>query len=59
MNPTSALWQADIAVGEAPDDARPFKVYTQRDLDRIAPLGALPDQVRFEMRVVSSVLPFR
>ena len=59
MNRTSVLRQADVADGSTPVQARPFKVYTQRDLDRIAPLGALPDQVRFEMRVVSSVLPFR
>lgn len=38
---------------------RPFKVFTQRDLDRIAPLRALPAATRFEMQVVSTVLPFR
>ncbi len=37
----------------------PFKVYTQRDLDRIEPLSRLSDERRFEMKVVSSVLPFR
>ncbi len=37
----------------------PFKVYTQRDLDRIEALAALSDEQRFEMKVVSSVLPFR
>lgn len=37
----------------------PFKVYTQRDLDRIAPLQQLDEAQRFEMKVVSSVLPFR
>lgn len=37
----------------------PFKVYTQRDLDRIAPLARLSPEQRFEMKVVSSVLPFR
>jgi len=36
-----------------------FKVYTQRDLDRIAPLQRLTEAQRFEMKVVSSVLPFR
>ncbi len=41
------------------DEAARFKVYTQRDLDRIAPLARLPEATRFEMRVVSSVLPFR
>ncbi len=37
----------------------PFKVYTQRDLDRIAQLSRLSPEQRFEMKVVSSVLPFR
>ena len=37
----------------------PFKVFTQRDLDRIEPLARLPEAMRFEMRVVSTVLPFR
>ncbi len=36
-----------------------FKVYTQRDLDRIEPLVRLSDEQRFEMKVVSTVLPFR
>ena len=37
----------------------PFKVYTQRDLDKIEQLKGLSEQTRFEMQVVSSVLPFR
>lgn len=36
-----------------------FKVYTQRDLDKIEPLAKLSDAQRFEMKVVSAVLPFR
>ncbi|MCK2127573.1 lysine 2,3-aminomutase [Thauera aromatica] len=40
-------------------DPVPFKVYTQRDLERIAPLARLSPEQRFEMKVVSSVLPFR
>jgi len=36
-----------------------FKVYTARDLDRIAPLRRLPKDLRFAMQVVSCVLPFR
>lgn len=40
-------------------EAVPFKVFTQRDLDRIEPLARLSDAQRFEMKVVSSVLPFR
>ncbi|THF63969.1 lysine 2,3-aminomutase [Pseudothauera nasutitermitis] len=36
-----------------------FKVYTQRDLDRIEALARLSEAQRFEMKVVSAVLPFR
>jgi len=56
MSQTSTLEQA--VIDPAGETAR-FKVYTQRDIDRIAPLDKLPEDVRFEMRVVSSVLPFR
>ncbi|SFB97740.1 L-lysine 2,3-aminomutase [Marinospirillum celere] len=40
-------------------EARPFKVYTQRQLDKIEALEKLPEDLRFDMRVVSQVLPFR
>ena len=36
-----------------------FTVYTERQLDKIAPLQQLTDEQRFEMRVVANVLPFR
>lgn len=39
--------------------ARRFKVFTQRDLERIPQLQRLSPETRFEMRVVSAVLPFR
>ena len=50
-------WSISGAGGSV--EPTPFKVYTQRDLDRIAPLARLSEEARFEMRVVSSVLPFR
>lgn len=37
----------------------PFRVFTQRDLDRIEPLTRMSEEARFEMKVVSTVLPFR
>lgn len=40
-------------------EARPFKVYTQRQLDKIQALQHLPEDLRFDMQVVSQVLPFR
>lgn len=45
------------AAGQFPH--QPFQVYTQRDLERIAPLSQLPEAFRFDMQVVSTVLPFR
>ncbi|MEW8625830.1 MAG: hypothetical protein AB2551_08775, partial [Candidatus Thiodiazotropha sp.] len=36
-----------------------FRVYTARDLDKIKELQSLPESLRFEMKVVSAVLPFR
>jgi KamA family protein len=36
-----------------------FNVCTVRDLDRISQLVKLPEALRFEMKVVSTVLPFR
>ncbi|HEC17271.1 MAG TPA: lysine 2,3-aminomutase [Sedimenticola sp.] len=44
---------------EAGFGARRFQVYTLRDLDRIAALSRMPDELHFEMKVVASVLPFR
>ncbi len=37
----------------------PFQVFTERQLDRIKPIQALPEAQRFAMRVVANVLPFR
>lgn len=45
--------------GSAVFEPVPFKVYTHRDLDRIAALDGLSAEQRFEMKVVASVLPFR
>ena len=39
--------------------ARRFKVFTQRDLERIPQLQDLSAETRFAMRAVSTVLPFR
>ncbi|MBI5782012.1 MAG: lysine 2,3-aminomutase [Rhodocyclales bacterium] len=42
-----------------PDTFPAFEVYTARDLDRIPELERLPQQMRFDMKVVSTVLSFR
>ncbi|MBW3138505.1 KamA family radical SAM protein [Ferrimonas balearica] len=38
---------------------RRFKVYQQRQLDKIELVNRLPEALKFEMKVVASVLPFR
>lgn len=40
-------------------EPRRFQVFNERTLDRIEALRELPKEMRFEMQVVSSVLPFR
>jgi KamA family protein len=40
-------------------EPRRFTVYTSRDLKRIPQLKHIPDELRYEMEVVSTVLPFR
>lgn len=40
-------------------EVRQFKAYTQRQLDQIPQLQQLSDETRFNMQVVSQVLPFR
>ena len=52
------VWQPTIEFASNYEEV-PFKVYTQRDLGRIEPLAGLSDEQRFEMKVVSTVLPFR
>ena len=41
------------------DAPQRFRVYTARDLSKISELEQLPEELLFEMKVVSSVLPFR
>lgn len=45
--------------GDGTLKSRRFQVYTANKLDRIEALERLPKEMRFEMRVVASVLPFR
>lgn len=40
-------------------DPKPFKVYTHNQMDKIPQVAQLPEAMRFEMKVVASVLPFR
>ena len=59
MSKTAILQRQDSELPEERFETRRFKVYTQRDLDRIPPLKALSAELLFEMKVVSSVMPFR
>lgn len=58
MPQTAVLRRQDNVQADALAPRR-FKVFTQRDLDKIPQLRHLPEAVRFDMQVVSSVLPFR
>ena len=58
MTATNLLQTGEIGA-TAPEQGRPFRVYTQRDLDRITAIRHLPADQRFAMKVVSTVLPFR
>ena len=40
-------------------EPRSFKVFNERSLERIEALHRMPEEMRFEMQVVASVLPFR
>lgn len=40
-------------------DAPSFQAFTARNLEQIPQLATLPDELRFDMRVVAQVLPFR
>jgi len=59
MSQTSVLRKPEINPVDFSNEPRRFRVYTQRDLDKIEQLKSLPEETRFEMLVVSSVLPFR
>ncbi|MCB1705714.1 MAG: hypothetical protein KDI17_12675 [Halioglobus sp.] len=60
MNQISVLDESRGDVVISTDSILPqFKVYTLKDIDRIVQLQALPESVLFEMKVVSSILPFR
>jgi KamA family protein len=58
MTATNLLQTGQIGPSAA-EQGRPFRVYTQRDLDRITAIRHLPSDQRFAMKVVSTVLPFR
>jgi KamA family protein len=59
VSKTAILQRQAIDAPEEGYEIRRFQVYTQRDLERIPELKKLPESLRFEMKVVSSVLPFR
>lgn len=57
---TSAVSKQEaLARGGSAHVHRPFRVFTQRDLERIPALQQLSADQRFAMRVISTVLPFR
>ncbi len=59
MNQPLALRKSDFSASKEGEEPRRFRVFTQRDLEKIDQIKNLPPETRFEMLVVSSVLPFR
>tara|TARA_Y100001935_G_scaffold223408_1_gene198780 strand:- start:14864 stop:16288 length:1425 start_codon:yes stop_codon:yes gene_type:complete len=59
MNQPLVLPKSNFKNNKNNEESRRFKVYTQRDLEKIEQIQGLPSETRFEMLVVSSVLPFR
>ena len=57
MTPVQSLQRK--AVAEITAEPPRFKVFTERHLERIPQIRALPEAQRFAMRVVAKVLPFR
>ena len=57
MTPVIELKQKQFTKDEA--EVVRFQVYTERQFDKIEALNDLPEELRFEMRVVANVLPFR
>lgn len=43
----------------APRDVEPFTYFTERNFENITQVSELPPELRFDMQVVSSVLPFK
>lgn len=54
MTPTSNLQSVTSY-----DESAEYRVYTERDFDKIQQLQGLPDELRKQMRAVANVLPFR
>ena len=53
------LQQPDVNLSPASQAPPRFQVYTQRNLDQIQQLQCLSEELRFDIRVVAQVLPFR
>ena len=48
-----------VSINNAEISPPRFKVYTQRQIDKILPFQNLPEELRFESKVVANILPFR
>ena len=53
------LQQQGVNLPPASQAPTRFQVYTQRNLDQIQQLQCLSEELRFDIRVVAQVLPFR
>ncbi|MCW7554602.1 lysine 2,3-aminomutase [Endozoicomonas gorgoniicola] len=56
----NAYTQAEQLIASSNTDAaRPYTVYTERNIDMIEQFRQLPEAMQFEIKVVASVMPFR
>jgi KamA family protein len=59
MSPTIPMQARRVQRAPVYTENTRFQVYTERQFDQIAALERLPEELRFAMRVVANVLPFR
>ena len=59
MNNLQLGTNSDVLQAASLTNIERFRVYTERQLDQITQLQALPEEQRFAMHVVANVLPFR
>src|SRR5690625_1977955 len=59
MQESAVTQDKSLADAQALTQVTRYKVYTQRQFDKIEPLKRLSPEQRFEIEVVANVLPFR
>ena len=50
---------AETLIASTDNSDRPYKVFTERNIDSIKQFRELPETMQFDIKVVASVMPFR